>query len=356
MEMYNTQGKTSEVLPQETYLAQVYAETSPQSAWVYQTTLDAALPAGQRYDMGAFCRLFPRSDGAGYDVIFGGAFNTREVEETRRYEGDAHRALGNDLAFQSEPQIFSNHGGDFAIDTDGQFYYLLNAHPEGWRLGKYDPDFNLVKEVIVPLPAGHAGNDQMLRVWEGRVYLSGLYNPDNPDMHSNKDAAPDATLYTHVWIYDTGLNPLEDHVLDDEPNINGGTLIPYGEGFAYLAADNVLHNHLYALLYDADWNFLGSKLLNEDGQWSMGATVVDGRIYVAYHSGKHVQGDVWVDVYDTDWTLLDRIQVTQVEKGFNAQRPWVQVLGDRMFVTYDVSREPQGVVDFQCLVSMFEKR
>lgn len=43
-----------------------------------------------------------------------------------------------------------------------------------------------------------------------------------------------------------------------------------------------------------------------------------------------------MDIYDTNWTLLDRIQVTQTQRPFNAQRPWVQVTGNRMFVSYDV--------------------
>ncbi len=350
-----THANSAEVLPQADYLAQAFAGAASQSNWEYQTTLIATAPAGQRFDRGAFCRLFPRPDGDGYDVIFGGAFNIRELEDNLRYQGDVHRLLGSDFTFRTEPELFSTHGGDFAVDSDGQFYYLLNAHPEGWTLGKYDADFNLLKEVAVPLPAGHAGNDQMLRVWEGRVYLSGLYNPDNPEMHSNKDAPPNATIYTHLWIYDTDLNPLEDHILDDEPNINGGTLIPAGEGFAYIAADKFQPSSLYAFLYDADWNFLESKLLREDAQWSMGGTVAEEQIYVAYHTGQHQEGDVWVDIYDTDWTLLDRIQVTQTQRPFNAQRPWVQVTGDRMFVSYDVARDAEGVLDFQCLVSVYAK-
>ena len=347
-----TQGQSSEALPQEDYLAQVNsAANSP--TWAYQTTLIATLPYPQKYDLGAFCRIFPAASGAGYEVIFGGAFNARHVDENRRYQGDVRRTLSADLSTWGEPQQFSTHGGDYAIDTDGQYFYLLNADPQGWRLGKYDADFNLAKEVIVPLPAGHAGNDQMLRVWDGRIYLSGLYNPNTPDMHSNKDAAPDETLYTHLWIYDTDLNPLGDHILDDEPNINGGTLIPYGDGFAYLSAENMRRNNLKAYLYDADWNFIRSVPLEEDGQWSMGGMVDANRIYTAYHLGEHMDGDVMLDIFDKNWQQLEQIQVTAVQDGFNAQRPWVLVDGDRLFVSYDVARDAQGILDFQCLISVY---
>ncbi|GAB4270408.1 MAG: hypothetical protein Kow0080_14840 [Candidatus Promineifilaceae bacterium] len=352
MAMY-TNAQSAEVLPQADYLAQVNTAANPNSSWQYQTTFIATMPSGQQFDLGSFCRLFQRPDGAGYDVIFGGAFNFHTMEEIRRYQGDVHRLLGNDLTFQTEPVLFSEHGGDLAVDTNGRFYYLLNAHPDGWLLGKYDLNFNLVQELVVPLPEGHAANDQMLRVWNGRLYLSDIYNPDNPDMRSNKDADPDVDLYTHLWIYDTDLNPLEDHILDDEPNINGGTLIPYGDGFAYIAADNFLRNNLKAYIYDAEWHFVRSILLEENAQWSMSGTVAGGRLYIAYHRGRHGQGDVVVDVFDMDWNRLEQIEVTAVAGGFNAQRPWVQVYDDTLFVSYDVGRDSQGIMDLQCLVSVY---
>ncbi len=340
-------------LPQAEYLAQGRAAGSP-GGWEYQTTLIATAPSGEKYDIGGFCRLFQRPDGDGYDVLFGGSFRMRDNEEAR-YEGIVYRRLGNDLTFQSAPEPFSEHGGDLAVDSDGRFYYTLNGHPDGWTLGKYDLAFNRLQEVVAPLPAGHAANDQMLRVWDGRLYLSGLYNPNNADMQPGQKADPDEALYTHLWVYDADLNPLEDHVLDDAPNINGGVLIPYGDGFAYVAADNFFANNLYAYLYDADWRYQGSVLLEENAQWSMGGATADGQIYIAYHRGEHGRGDVMVDVYDQEWNLLDQIQVTAVTGSFNAQRPWVQLYDDTLFVSYDVGRDSQGVIDLQCLISAYTR-
>ena len=355
MAMY-TNAQPADPLPQADYLAQVNAATDPDSDWQYQTTLIAALPAGQQFDVGGFSRLFQRPDGTGYDVIFGGAFSAREMAEERRYQGDARRLLGNDLTFQTDPALFSEYGGDLAIDTDGRFYYLLNSHPDGWRLTKFDLDFNPVQETIVPLPAGHAANDQMLRVWDGRLYLSGLYNPNNASGQPGQEPDPDSAVYTHLWIYDTDLNLLEDHVLDGESNINGGTLIPYGDGFAYIAADNFLRNNLKAYLYDADWNFAGSVLLAENAQWAMGGMAAGDNIYVAYHRGQHEQGDVIVDIFDRDWNRLEQIEVTAVAEGFNAQRPWVQVYGDVMFVSYDIGRDAQGILDLQPVITVYRRK
>ncbi len=339
--------------PAETYLAQVQTTTGADSAWEYETTLIANAPVGQPYDVGAFCRLFQRPDGDGYEVLFGGAFNQRTTASAR-YEGNVHRWLGADLTFREPPTLFSSQGGDPAVDFDGQFYYLLTPHPDGWRLTKYDAAFNQVAETLVALPPGHAANDEMLRVWGDRVYLSGLYNPNYANAQPGQTASADEKLYTHLWVYDTALNPLEDHVLDEAPNINGGTLLRYRDGFAYIAADNFVTNRLYAHLYDADWHYQRSLLLSENGQWAMGATMADDLLYIAWHRGEHSAGDVLVDIRDLDWDLVERLQVTAVEPGFNAQRPWVQVFGDRMFVSYDL--ESNNRMDLQCMITVYRRR
>ncbi len=336
--------------------AQLVTSLDPNTGWAYQTALLATTPYGERFDIGTFCRLFRRADGNGYDVLYGGAFRSRDIEESRRYEGDVRRRLSNDLAFQGEAVLFTPYGGDAAFDTDGRFYYTLNAHPQGWRLGKYDLDFNRVQEVIVPLPPGHAANDQMLRVWDERLYLGGLYNPNYESRQPGQQASPDEVLYTHLWLYDTDLNPVADYVLDGAANINGGTLIPDGDGWAYIAADNFVRNNLYAHLYDGNGVYERSILLEENAQWSMGGAVDgEGNIYIAYHRGQHGHGDVVVNVYDRDWNSLARIPVTAVAAASNAQRPWVQVYGDTMFVSYDLDGGGQGLSDVRCLISVYRR-
>lgn len=351
--MYQMQG--ADPLPQADYLAQVVTTTDSQSDWEYQTTLIASAPSGNKYDIGGFSRLFRRTDGSGYDVLYGGSFRTRTTESAS-YEGNVHRLLGNDLTFQTDPELFSEHGGDVAFDTDGEFYYVLNAHPQGWTLNKYDLAFNRLQEVIVPLPDGHAANDQMLRVWNNRLYLSDTYNPNYASSQPGRHSSPDDVVYTHLWIYDTDLNPVSDYILDDISNINGGTLIPYGDGFAYITADNFLKNNLYANLYDDDGNYIRSVLLEENAQWSMGGTVAEYKIYIAYHRGRHGHGDIMLDIFDMDWNRQAQIQVTAVETGFNAQRPWVQVYGDTMFISYDIGRDSNGIIDLQPTISVYHRR
>ncbi len=342
-------------LDAEIYLEQVNAQSTPGSSWVYQDSVFSTMPAGEEYDMGAFCRIFQRPDETGFDYFYGGSF--READgQTMRYNGDVVRLMNPDGSFATDPELISTHGGDFAIDSDGEFYYLLNGAPEGWRLRKYDLDFNVVGETTITLPEQHFANDQMVRVYNGLVFASGLYDPnfDESQRSDKQPAHPDQEQYTHLWIYDSDLNYVEDLILDDYPNINGGTLVYYEGAYAYVSADNFFSNQMSALLYDEDWNYLETVPLQDDAQWSMGGVYADGLIYIAYHKGEHGRGDVYVDVYDTAWELQETIEVTRANtEYFNAQRPWVQVYGDMMIVSYDVGRDNQDFLDLQCITTVY---
>ncbi len=350
--------EVADPLDPELYLGQVNTTSAPDSKWQYESSIFATMPGGEKYDIGAFCRTFKREDGTGYDVIYGGAFHNNATGE-ERYNGDVYRLLRNDFTFQTTPTLFSPSGGDFAIDSDGKNYYLLNGGPLGWVLRKYDLSFKLVKETTIELGEKDQGNDQMVRVFNGFVFASGMYDPFfDPEVGVPK-GQPDTEQeqYTHLWIYDTDLNYINDFILDDAPNINGGTLLFYEGIYAYIASENFWRNNLVVLLYDEDWNFIDSKFLQEDAEWSMGATFDNHLIYVAYHKGDHGEGDVYVDIYDTSWTLLETIEVTRVNKEyFNAQRPWIQIYDDLMLVSYDMGRNSDEFIDLQCIISMYTRK
>lgn len=353
-EMY--EADNPDPLSHEVYLSQVNQEERQDSAWQHVQSLVGTMPSGQLYDMGAFCRVFSRSDDSGYDVIYGGSFRNRE-QESVQYVGNVHRVLGQDLVFETQPELFAERGGDFAIDTDGEYFYLLSGDGTNWRLIKYDRMFQRVGDVLIELPDKHANNDQMLRVANGFVFASGLYDPNMPEegVEGPTQRDPGQAVYTHLWVYDLDLNYVRDVILDDHSNINGSTLVYYEGRYAVIAADNFFSNTLHALIYDEDWNFLEAVKLEDDAQWSMGSVYRDGKLYVAYHKGEHGSGDVHVGIYDTGWNLLETIEVTAVDKQvFNAQRPWIQVYDDRMFVSYDLGRDQEDLLDLQCVISVYE--
>jgi len=348
---------SADPLDAEEYLSQVNNQTSPGSSWQYKESIFSTMPAGEEYDMGAFCRIFQRPDGVGYDYFFGGSFRKADSDEMR-YNGDVQRLMNPDFSFASDPELISTSGGDFSIDFDGEFYYLLNGAPEGWRLKKLDSDFKVVSEVTITLPEKHFANDQMVRVYNGLVFASGLYDPNFEESQRGnvQPADPNQEQFTHMFIYDSDLNYVNDFYLGQHPNINGGTLVFYEDMYAYVTADNFIKNNLVALLYDSDWNYIETIDLQEDAQWSMGGVFHDSLIYIAYHKGGHGRGDIYVDIYDTAWNLKETIEVTQTNaEFFNAQRPWVQVYGDTMIVSYDVGRDTPEFLDLQCITTIYTR-
>lgn len=350
------------VSPRETnfYLALANGETAASSSWEYTTSLLGTAETGEEYDQGAFCRIFTRPDGTGYDLTYGGSFISYE----REYQGVVHRLLTNDLDFEGDPELFSGkNGGDIGIDTDGEYYYLLLGSPKGWTLSKYDvDDYRFVSKVNIDLPEGHANNDQMLRYINGQLVAGGLYDPAYDASNPSAKADLSAPTYTHLWFYTTDLEYVSDVVIDDTKNINGQTLVYYDGTYAIVTADQFQRSTLIAILYDESFNYIETIELQDDAQWSMGSDYRDGLIYIAYHKGPHDFGDAYVDVYTTDWELVESIQVTNIDdKQTAAMHPWVEFDGDRMFVSYAVVQEgaTSGVETgkiLSCMLSVYDEK
>lgn len=345
--------------PQDTayYVALARGESS--SSWEYVTSLLATAETGEEYDQGAFCRLFPRPDGAGYDMTYGGSFGDYE----RNYQGVVHRLLGTDLTFAGDPELFEgNGGGDIAIDSDGEYYYIMLGAPKGWVLRKYDLEYAFVDEVYIDLPEGHANNDQTLRYMNGHLIAGDLYNPSYDASNPTVKADPSVPTYSHYWVYTTDLAYVRDIVLDDTRNINGATVVYYDNIYAVVTADTFVGSTLIAMLYDEDWNYLQTLELQDDAQWSMGGMYRDGLIYIAYHKGPHSYGDTYVDVYTTEWELQETIKVTAIDdKRTAAMHPWITFDDDRMFVAYSIvqefSTESGGLGrTLSCVVSVYDER
>ena len=119
------------------------------------------------------------------------------------------------------------------------------------------------------------------------------------------------------------------------------------------------------MLYDEDWNYIKTVELQDDAQWSMGSEYNDGLIYIAYHKGPHEYGDVYVDIYDTEWDLQETIEVTDVGERVEddilfAQHPWLDIDGDKMFVIYTIGREKILKDSLErtltCMLSVYEKK
>jgi hypothetical protein len=253
--------------------------------------------------------------------------------------------------------------GDYAIASDGTYYYFVTDHPQGWRLAKLTSDFQKVNEVVVGWDKNQeAGNDQLMNYTNGKLYMATLYDTQGTGEGYFTGMHPGMT-YPHIFVYDTFLQHLENRYLLDESNIPaGGSIIFNDNKYHMVTADKMsgATSRLYVYQWDSNWNYLGKKLLASDGQWSQGLLYENGLYYVAYHVGEHECGNVVLAIYDDNWNRVTSVNVTEYSTTssttYNAQRPWIIKVGDRLYVSYDVAPvvgRHEVIYNWQCHIDVY---
>jgi hypothetical protein len=115
----------------------------------------------------------------------------------------------------------------------------------------------------------------------------------------------------------------------------------YVDGIYFMVTSTAVFGDLVVMKYDEDWNYLGSKVLAQRSNWSMG-TVYEkqhGRFYVSYlDTSRKGTSNVRSGMFDTEWNSLTDIAVTEyTERSFiSGERPWVTLHDGRAYVSYDV--------------------
>jgi hypothetical protein len=190
---------------------------------------------------------------------------------------------------------------------------------------------------------------------------SSIYDADGQGSLDQKKQDPTIGEATHHRFFTTDLESLEYRVLSDIPHINGSSMV-YVDSIYYMVTSTAFFGDLVVMKYDEDWNYLGSKVLAQRGNWSM-STVYDeesARFYVSYmDTSKNATSNVRLAVFDTEWNSLTDIAVTQyAERSFiQGGRPWVILNDGRAYVSYDVttgnSQTLEQNKDWQCTVSMY---
>jgi len=249
--------------------------------------------------------------------------------------------------------------GDYAIASDGMYYYFVTGHPQGWRLAKLTSDFQKVNEVVVGWDKNQdAGNDQLMNYTNGKLYMATLYDTQGTGEGYFTGAHPGMT-YPHIFVYNTSLQHLENRYLLDESNIPAGGSIIFNNGkYHMVTADKMsgATSKLYVYQWDSSWNYLGKKLLASDGQWSQGLLYENGLYYVAYHVGEHECGNIALGVYDDNWNKITSVNVTEYSENSNAQRPWLIKVGDKLYVSYDVGpvvNRHEVIYNWQCHIDVY---
>lgn len=352
----------------DVYLGFANAEDS--ETWNYKESYFMTEEPGNEYEQGAFCRIFKTAEG--YNFIYGGSFSGDNYDYP--YQGVLYKKLDQDFEEVQGPTKFSDNGGDLAIDSDEDYYYLLGGgppyqgHDKSWKITKYDKEFNVVKETRIGLSLGHMTNDQMIRVVNEQIFVSSLYVPETEEITLHADEK----TYTHLWILDKNLDYVSDKILNESYNINGETMIYYEGKYAHISSDHYANATLLAMIYDSNWNYIETKEIQDNAHWSMGALYHDGLIYVAYEGTNINDSNVFVNIYDTEWNLIEQIKVTNVAETivgpngkpvpnypmYAGNRPWIQIYDNLMLVSYDITRDMVGAnaqLSLICMLSVYER-
>ena len=341
---------------------------------------NVAVTPDDQYQYGAFCRVDQIPNQDNFLVTFGGS--NRDVQALNAGSpfggaeggnGYSYKIYDSNFEYEDRTGVVHNGGGDAAsVMADGYYYFLIGTPPRNWIIEKFDPSTMMVVDsVVIEMDKDkEILNDMMLAYANGNIIASGLYDASGTVGGDQKKSDPTAGMATHYHTFDTDLNFKERFVLDDVPHINGSYVV-FANNKYNVITSTAFFGDLIVMQYDSDWNFISSKVLDEDAQWSQGALFDDatGRFYVAFldipltADNKIVRGksiDVVLGIFDQDWNLIEKVNVTGLTPADmkNPGRPSVVLVDGKLYVSYDVSTASQlgqsENMDWQCTVDIFE--
>jgi hypothetical protein len=313
--------------------------------------------------IGAFCRInyVPTADK--FLVTFGGTSRDKGTQ------GYGYKWYTTEMEFTGEVGLFENRGTDTAsVMIDSTYYFLTDGGKDIWALKKYDPiTWTLLGETSMSRdPNKEPGNDFMLAHVNGMLDASGLYVADAESTVDQKQTDPYKGEATNHRFFTDELEFLETRVLSDTPHINASSMV-FVDGLYNLVTSTSFFGDLIVMRYDEDWNYIGSKVLAQWGNWPMG-TVYDPELrlfFVSYISMENIVNkngfrNIRLAVFDAEWNSITDIAVTQYEKDSFTQsgRPSVILHGGLAYVSYDISTvSPENMEenhDWECAVSAYE--
>jgi len=258
--------------------------------------------------------------------------------------------------------------GDFAmVMVDSNYYHLTNLGSTSsgilkYKLTKFDDDFNSLSSISITLNSHDSNIDQLMNYTNGRLIIGAMH-----DSSATPPVTPPSPYYNpniHLFQYDLNLSSIASDIILDPKAYSWGASCIYNAGNYYIITTNSIATHkLYCYKYDVNFNYLSNTQISADGQWAQGA-VWDGQYYyVAYHTGDHKYGNVSIGVYDANWVniLTDTVTsypviTTPNGVSYNAHRPFITRVGNKLYVSYDVSKYlyPMEQKDWQAHVKVYQ--
>ena len=238
---------------------------------------------------------------------------------------------------------YAGDAGSVMIDN---FYYFVDLPTdtigfEGWRRFKFDAiDWTIKDEIYIPLLLPQEkNNDPMVAYVNGLIDISSQYDSSGPPPPLEEGAA------THHHFFSTDLEPAGLRILNDTPHVCGSSMI-FIDGIYYMVTSNAFLGDLIVMKYDANWNYLGNKMLIPEAHWSQGLVCDGERFYVSYLStsqrtpiyGLPVHLNVHLAAFDRDWNLIEDVAVTNFLPEDNKQpgRPWIILHDHKLYISYPI--------------------
>lgn len=306
---------------------------------------------------GVFCRAFYHSGRNKFYVVYASRGISSPPGFNQYYRWEEYNTNLISTGIRGTLPGVGNGGGDYAMVMVGNSYYhVTGTGMSAWqyRLTKFDEDFNLISTSTFAIDSADSKADMMMNYTNGRLIIGAFHQPgvNHPTMPVQ---SPAWTPQMHKWEFDTSLTQIGSDVYLNEMFTTWGSSCIFNSNMYNIVTFDKWKGHyagvfdLNVYRYDSNWNYIDTKPLNNDGQWSQGVLWDGNYYYVAYHTGHiHRGGNITVSVYDSTWNPITALQITNNQIfdtlnfqptlntiQYNANRPFLTLVNDTLYVSYD---------------------
>ena len=271
--------------------------------------------------------------------------------------------------------------GDWNSLIIGNDIYVVKVWNEGpgtsdfWRLYKYDAvTWKKLGEVDIPVDNTQEISDgPTMSYINGLVTVSGEYFPGG---------RPDGPLGrgSHHHFVTTDLTLMGEKILvspDVPAHTPEVTLQQLANGdILMFAASAYFYGDLVVLRFDKDWKYIDEHTLRSNAFFPLGSVTNGGYWFVAYidvstwkagdpqwPAGDAPYRNVGLAAFDANWNLVQNEKVTDFdvvaagEGRTEGEGPSVQLVGNRLYVSYTVSKFEAGspkLISGETFVNVYE--
>jgi len=273
--------------------------------------------------------------------------------------GYAYKEYTLDLKPAGEFGALYKVGGDIGGLNAGNIFYAVDMVPEGWHIAKFDAvSWQNLVEFNFPLDSLREGNfDMMVSFVNGELDIS------SQTLTAGKPSPPELGASTHHHFFTPDLGFLRNRVLADTFHIAGSSMI-YVDKKYYFVTASAYAGDVIVMEYDSNWKYLGSKKLISQAHWPEGLGYDGEHFYVSYLDARQrshpaffpYYPNVHLAAFDRDWNLVEDLSVTNYapSDSLSPGRPSLLLLGNRLYVTYDVMPLPEDLNKIEGFINVYE--